>query len=417
MSPSLLMCSGVNSSCIRPLVQMNETDHERSATLEEVLAFIDACEADKSASTSEAVKPRKYRSQVGHEVKRLRREAKYLVMRLKQLMGGSTDDSEALHALQIDAGQSRRMQTELEEYRRYRQSKRTNRQLQALVAQQSQVSDVFQSPHLGLRDSDLPLCASTIANRATSSEMAANDGCPEQRNGGLADRGFASRPSEQARARLGQRPGPRRARSSRLAIASVAEQNRPRHDFRVGTSVLLPCALQLGACGLLPLDPIPPESGNDSGQQGELRYVVISLSLLCSDWSLDCYQDSGQSTKIVRFDYDKQLHELHGRNSIHRIEQADRVVYLQSALYTIPQEQLSFVEDCAHMIRRYASTHSSVTEPGSESLFLSWHRISVVRHGTGAQSALPALAERVVSHENARVQSHFLSIKRRIQEI
>lgn len=136
---------------------------------------------------------------------------------------------------------------------------------------------------------------------------------------------------------------------------------------------------------------------------------------MCSDWSLDCYQDSGQSTKIVRFDHDKQLHELHGRNSIHRIEQADRVVYLQSALYTIPQEQLSFVEDCAHMIRRYVSSaHNSVAEPGSESLFLSWHRIRVVRHGTGAQSAL---AERVVSHENARVQSHFLSIKRRIQEV
>lgn len=136
---------------------MNEADHDTSATLEEVLAFIDACDPDKSASSTaqlKAVESRKSRSQVGHEIKRLRREAKYLEMRLKQLISGSKNDSETLQALKTNVGQSKWIQTVLEEYRRYRQSKRTNRELKALVAKQSQVIVVFKCLHSDLLASD-----------------------------------------------------------------------------------------------------------------------------------------------------------------------------------------------------------------------------------------------------------------------
>lgn len=111
------------------------TDHETSATLEEVLAFIDACDADKRKRSP--AQTRKVRSQVGHEIKRLRREAKYLEMRLQHLTGGSESDNETTH--QANQAQRKWMQTVLEEYRLHRQSKRANKQLKALVAKQNQV--------------------------------------------------------------------------------------------------------------------------------------------------------------------------------------------------------------------------------------------------------------------------------------
>lgn len=109
----------------------NEIEHEASATVQEVLAFIDACEAAKS---THAPRPR---SQIGHEMKRLRREARYLEMRLRQLTSGSDRGS---NALKTEEGRAKWVEAILQEYRRYQQSKRMNQMLKTRLAKQ-QVRD------------------------------------------------------------------------------------------------------------------------------------------------------------------------------------------------------------------------------------------------------------------------------------
>lgn len=61
-------------------------DQEASATLDEVLAFIDAWEGDGATLLPDQAPQAKSnsRSHVGHEIKRLRRETKYLELRLQQ---------------------------------------------------------------------------------------------------------------------------------------------------------------------------------------------------------------------------------------------------------------------------------------------------------------------------------------------
>lgn len=108
----------------------NKIEHEASATVQEVLAFIDACEAAKI--THEA-KPTRPRSQIGHEMKRLRREARYLEMRLRQLTTGSNSGSATL---KTEVGRAKWVEAILQEYRRYQQSKRMNQMLKTRLAKQ-----------------------------------------------------------------------------------------------------------------------------------------------------------------------------------------------------------------------------------------------------------------------------------------
>lgn len=121
---------------------------EPSASLEEVLAFVDACEVDQSvaAPAPKQAKPvavQKTRSRVGHEVNRLQREAKYLEMQLKRLQSGSKRGNETIKAIRTESGRAKWMEAVLTEYRRYWQSMHTNQQLKVLVAMQHQVSQCF----------------------------------------------------------------------------------------------------------------------------------------------------------------------------------------------------------------------------------------------------------------------------------
>lgn len=90
-----------------------------------------AAELEMAAHSGPApAKPRQQRSQVGHELKRLRREAEYLAIRLTYLQSGSDETSETA------PGRTGWTEAELEEYGRFLQAKRTNRKLRALVAKQ-----------------------------------------------------------------------------------------------------------------------------------------------------------------------------------------------------------------------------------------------------------------------------------------
>lgn len=113
---------------------MNLINHEASATLAEVLAFIDTWEGDASLSPATSAKTGKAQSL---EIKRLRREAKYLELRLQQL-----SNPETLCKLTTDAGHIQWTQAELKEYRRYQKAKRTNEQLKALVSKRNQVQNL-----------------------------------------------------------------------------------------------------------------------------------------------------------------------------------------------------------------------------------------------------------------------------------
>lgn len=115
-------------------------NQEAGATLEEVLAFIDAWDGDgpaRSLDQAAQVKVVTSKSRGGHEVKRLRREAKYLELRLQQL--NSCGSNETVGMLKTDAGRVQWTGAELSEYRRYQKATRTNQQLKALVAKRDQV--------------------------------------------------------------------------------------------------------------------------------------------------------------------------------------------------------------------------------------------------------------------------------------
>lgn len=129
---------------------------ESSATLQDVLAFIDAYEGDAANPTAtccmrtpqrgNAVDPRKSRSQsyrIRTEILRLRREAQALEARIAELTSSDISYEQklmALNALNSNALRSKRwIETVLHEYRRRRESERTNRQLKALLDKQMRI--------------------------------------------------------------------------------------------------------------------------------------------------------------------------------------------------------------------------------------------------------------------------------------
>lgn len=114
----------------------NEIENEASATVQEVLAFIDACEAATKTLAPGQTKPARPRSQIGHEMNRLRREAKYLEMRLLQLKNGTQSSKCSISILKTEEGRSKWIEAVLQEYRRYQQSKRVNRVLKTRLAWQ-----------------------------------------------------------------------------------------------------------------------------------------------------------------------------------------------------------------------------------------------------------------------------------------
>lgn len=134
-------------------LEQSETDAESdsSATLQQVLAFIDACDAEAvdeaprvrgkrgRPKQTNAVRPHSYR--VRDQVQRLRRDAEQLETRLAQLKNGTGHHYELqlvlLQALNVSAHASKRsIETVLLEYRRRQESECTNRQLKALLTKQ-----------------------------------------------------------------------------------------------------------------------------------------------------------------------------------------------------------------------------------------------------------------------------------------
>lgn len=122
---------------------------ESSASLEDLLAFVDAYEVDQTAivpapERAQPVAVRKTRSRVGHELNRLHREAKYLEMLLKRLHSSSKRGNETTTVIRTEAGRAKWTEAVLNEYRRYWQSMHTNQQLKVLVAMQHQVTQAPQ---------------------------------------------------------------------------------------------------------------------------------------------------------------------------------------------------------------------------------------------------------------------------------
>lgn len=107
-----------------------------------------AAELEEAAQTSSLralgpAKPRRQRSHVGHEIKRLRREAEYLAMRLGHLKSVSSHKPPASVLPELT-------EAEIAEYDRFIQAKQTNRKLKALVAKQQVFSGLrcyARSPH------------------------------------------------------------------------------------------------------------------------------------------------------------------------------------------------------------------------------------------------------------------------------
>lgn len=95
---------------------------------------------------------------------------------------------------------------------------------------------------------------------------------------------------------------------------------------------------------------------------------------------------------------------------------ADRVVFLQSSLFLIVSEHLSFVEDCIYVVRRPAESSDSVALPASGSFLLGWHRIRAVQHNS-SESALQSLKEVVMAISSDRIVSKWQKAKSRIQGV
>lgn len=121
-------------------------------------------------------------------------------------------------------------------------------------------------------------------------------------------------------------------------------------------------------------------------------------------------------TKVVYFEHEKQPHELRAKTIMHRIVQADRVVYLESSLLSLVSERLTFVEDCIYIVRRPALSSASVSlPPASGSLLLGWHRIRAVQHNSSSESEFQSLKEMVVARASDRVVGKLQKARSRIQ--
>lgn len=136
-----------------------ETDDESesSATLQDVLGFIDSYEETaaetisprdkrrpKSANAADTRRARSQSYRIRDEMQRLRREAEALETRIAELKSGTDKNYELqlmmLRLLNSNAHRSKRwIETVLQEYRRRQDSERVNRQLKALLAKQMHV--------------------------------------------------------------------------------------------------------------------------------------------------------------------------------------------------------------------------------------------------------------------------------------
>lgn len=120
------------------------------------------------------------------------------------------------------------------------------------------------------------------------------------------------------------------------------------------------------------------------------------------------------------FEHDQQLHELRIKMHMHKVEQADRVVYMQSSLFSLSGQSLGFVEDMIFLVRRPAfesSSCGSVSKPTPESHLVGWNRIRALPHGVASSIDRKdqALMERVMSIANNRIESNLHRIKDLIQ--
>lgn len=117
----------------------------------------------------------------------------------------------------------------------------------------------------------------------------------------------------------------------------------------------------------------------------------------------------------MNLEHDKQVYQLSARTLLRRIQQPDRVIYLESSLISVASDGLTFFEDCVYIVRRPASV---VSLSASESLLLGWHRSRAVQNGQPSLRSLEAidsLKERVAGLASIRVEYHLQTIRNGIQ--
>lgn len=107
-------------------------------------------------------------------------------------------------------------------------------------------------------------------------------------------------------------------------------------------------------------------------------------------------------SKTFGFQCEQQTYQFNSTNVMRSVVQADRVIYIWSALTTEPSKHWTFVEDCIIIVQK-----ADVAGPSNAgSLIQHWYRLDLKEFGL--PSALDPLKDRVMDSLSTRLQNQLV---------
>lgn len=125
-----------------------------------------------------------------------------------------------------------------------------------------------------------------------------------------------------------------------------------------------------------------------------------------------------QMTRTLQLHHDQKRYQLHSNTRMRKIRLDDRVVYVRSALLSIPSKGLTFVEDSMFIVLSKSPDSDTTAEP--RSLVFSLHRVHAASHDlstfSGSDHASDRIKETIIHLSGRRIERHLRKFKALLSE-